>query len=282
MGTGAQTGAWLDVSTDLPPALQAPAAPAPEPSASPPMAPTLFPMESKSSKTDSVRAAGAPPACKHLVEKKTMTNPTTVIEVYPDTTEVNDYYLWSIFNFVYLNFCCLGFIALAYSLKSTAKRNGIPGSSRGRMAAGPHSPPQRGQVRLGRRGHRLEPGAAACAAGVGGPDGAHDDPQPPFSVGRSPAPPPGAPGPAWPTLTLTPGPARPALALAPGPARPALTFASSYSLFSHPFAHPTPSSSLPLTPPATLCNTLSSAPPPPRHPPGPSIRALCLVAHTPS
>ncbi|XP_027630128.1 interferon-induced transmembrane protein 10 isoform X2 [Tupaia chinensis] len=83
------------------------------------MAPTLFPMESKSSKTDSVRAAGAPSACKHLAEKKTMTNPTTVIEVYPDTTEVNDYYLWSIFNFVYLNFCCLGFIALAYSLKLT-------------------------------------------------------------------------------------------------------------------------------------------------------------------
>ncbi len=81
------------------------------------MAPTLFPMESKSSKTDSVRASGAPQACKHLAEKKTMTNPTTVIEVYPDTTEVNDYYLWSIFNFVYLNFCCLGFIALAYSLK---------------------------------------------------------------------------------------------------------------------------------------------------------------------
>ena len=81
------------------------------------MAPTLFPMEPKSSKTDSVRAAGAPPACKHLAEKKTMTNPTTVIEVYPDSAEVNDYYLWSIFNFVYLNFCCLGFIALAYSLK---------------------------------------------------------------------------------------------------------------------------------------------------------------------
>ncbi|EDM12123.1 rCG47462 [Rattus norvegicus] len=83
------------------------------------MAPTLFPMESKSSKTDSVRASGVPQACKHLAEKKTMTNPTTVIEVYPDTTEVNDYYLWSIFNFVYLNFCCLGFIALAYSLKRT-------------------------------------------------------------------------------------------------------------------------------------------------------------------
>uniref|UniRef100_G1RS95 Cathepsin D n=1 Tax=Nomascus leucogenys TaxID=61853 RepID=G1RS95_NOMLE len=95
---GSPKGCFACVSK--PPALQAPAAPAPEPSASPPMAPTLFPMESKSSKTDSVRAAGAPPACKHLAEKKTMTNPTTVIEVYPDTTEVNDYYLWSIFNFV--------------------------------------------------------------------------------------------------------------------------------------------------------------------------------------
>lgn len=71
-------------------------------------------MENKSCKGDSLRPPGQ---CKHLVEKKTMTNPTAVIEIYPDTTEVNDYYLWSIFNFVYLNFCCLGFIALAYSLK---------------------------------------------------------------------------------------------------------------------------------------------------------------------
>nr|XP_033783891.1 interferon-induced transmembrane protein 10 [Geotrypetes seraphini]XP_033783893.1 interferon-induced transmembrane protein 10 [Geotrypetes seraphini] len=50
------------------------------------------------------------------------TNPATVIEISPDTTEVNDYYLWSIFNFVYLNFCCLGFIALAYSLKVRDKK----------------------------------------------------------------------------------------------------------------------------------------------------------------
>ncbi|KAF7245408.1 Interferon-induced transmembrane protein 10 [Varanus komodoensis] len=71
-------------------------------------------MENKSCKGDSLRP---PVQCKHSVEKKTMTNPTTVIEICPDTTEVNDYYLWSIFNFVYLNFCCLGFIALAYSLK---------------------------------------------------------------------------------------------------------------------------------------------------------------------
>lgn len=127
---GSPKGCFTCVSK--PPALQAAAGPAPEPSASPPMAPTLFPMESKSSKTDSIRASGVPQACKHLAEKKTMTNPTTVIEVYPDTTEVNDYYLWSIFNFVYLNFCCLGFIALAYSLKVSLGGGGsrVNGASR--------------------------------------------------------------------------------------------------------------------------------------------------------
>ena len=135
---GSPKGCFACVSK--PPALQAPAAPAPEPSASPPMAPTLFPMESKSSKTDSVRAAGAPPACKHLAEKKTMTNPTTVIEVYPDTTEVNDYYLWSIFNFVSLNFCCLGFIALAYSLKVSWEDGGGAGGS-GEPRSGADPPP---------------------------------------------------------------------------------------------------------------------------------------------
>nr|XP_006134993.2 interferon-induced transmembrane protein 10 isoform X2 [Pelodiscus sinensis] len=97
----------------------------PKPPAIQPASPALAPasaacfMESKSCKGDSLRPAVQ---CKHSVEKKTMTNPTTVIEIYPDTTEVNDYYLWSIFNFVYLNFCCLGFIALAYSLKVRDKK----------------------------------------------------------------------------------------------------------------------------------------------------------------
>ncbi|XP_072495606.1 interferon-induced transmembrane protein 10 [Notamacropus eugenii] len=85
-------------------------------------APTLCPMEAKSCKADSVRTGTGSGPGKHSAEKKTMTNPTTVIEIYPDTTEVNDYYLWSIFNFVYLNFCCLGFIALAYSLKVRDKK----------------------------------------------------------------------------------------------------------------------------------------------------------------
>ncbi|XP_053544898.1 interferon-induced transmembrane protein 10 [Bombina bombina] len=79
-----------------------------------------------------------PPQCKHTLEREKKKNkppagpvsvttgksgpPVTVIEISPETTEVNDYYLWSIFNFVYLNFCCLGFIALAYSLKVRDKK----------------------------------------------------------------------------------------------------------------------------------------------------------------
>uniref|UniRef100_A0A6P5J678 Interferon-induced transmembrane protein 10 n=1 Tax=Phascolarctos cinereus TaxID=38626 RepID=A0A6P5J678_PHACI len=102
-----------------PPALQPSAAPS---AAAQGPAPTLCPMEAKSCKADSVRTGTGSGPGKHLAEKKTMTNPTTVIEIYPDTTEVNDYYLWSIFNFVYLNFCCLGFIALAYSLKVRDKK----------------------------------------------------------------------------------------------------------------------------------------------------------------
>lgn len=189
---GSPKGCFACVSK--PPALQAPAAPAPEPSASPPMAPTLFPMESKGGKTDSVRAGGAPPVCKHLAEKKTMTNPTTVIEVYPDTSEVNDYYLWSIFNFVYLNFCCLGFIALAYSLKVSvwgARRRGKhaplgpalserPGGARGateRGVASPGLPPapcgalgcveRPGVLRAGSRHRRLSQGPVLSAGHVG-------------------------------------------------------------------------------------------------------------------
>ncbi|XP_029439004.1 interferon-induced transmembrane protein 10 [Rhinatrema bivittatum] len=92
-------------------------------------------MENKGFRGD---ATWPPIQCKHALEKEKdkekekkkkmpttttkTTNPATVIEISPDTTEVNDYYLWSIFNFVYLNFCCLGFIALAYSLKVRDKK----------------------------------------------------------------------------------------------------------------------------------------------------------------
>ncbi|KAM5138282.1 interferon-induced transmembrane protein 10 [Mantella aurantiaca] len=92
-------------------------------------------MDNKSYKNE---GTWPPPQCKHTLEREKKKckyapgtvsvatvksgHPITVIEISPETTEVNDYYLWSIFNFVYLNFCCLGFIALAYSLKVRDKK----------------------------------------------------------------------------------------------------------------------------------------------------------------
>ncbi|XP_078077411.1 dispanin subfamily A member 2b-like [Mustelus asterias] len=35
---------------------------------------------------------------------------------------VRDHLLWSIFNFVYMNFCCLGFVALIYSVKARDRK----------------------------------------------------------------------------------------------------------------------------------------------------------------
>ncbi|XP_078077409.1 dispanin subfamily A member 2b-like [Mustelus asterias] len=47
---------------------------------------------------------------------------STVITVAPSVPPVQDHFLWSIFNFSYLNFCCLGFIALIYSVKSRDRK----------------------------------------------------------------------------------------------------------------------------------------------------------------
>ncbi|XP_078540160.1 interferon-induced transmembrane protein 10 [Lissotriton helveticus] len=116
--------------------------PPPPPPLPSPALPALPLMENKGFKGD---ATWPPAQCKHSLDKEKKkkklttvtttsttvttgtsavktTTPATVIEISPDTTEVNDYYLWSIFNFVYLNFCCLGFIALAYSLKVRDKK----------------------------------------------------------------------------------------------------------------------------------------------------------------
>ncbi|XP_078076926.1 dispanin subfamily A member 2b-like [Mustelus asterias] len=48
---------------------------------------------------------------------------STVITVAQnDVSLVRDHLLWSIFNFLYLNFCCLGFVALAFSVKSRDRK----------------------------------------------------------------------------------------------------------------------------------------------------------------
>ncbi|XP_059243480.1 interferon-induced transmembrane protein 1-like [Mustela nigripes] len=41
---------------------------------------------------------------------------TTVIDIRGETA-VPDHIVWSLFNTIFLNWCCLGFMAFAYSVK---------------------------------------------------------------------------------------------------------------------------------------------------------------------
>ncbi|XP_060694950.1 dispanin subfamily A member 2b-like [Hemiscyllium ocellatum] len=47
---------------------------------------------------------------------------TTVVNVAPNVTSVRDNFLWSIFNFAFMNFCCLGFVAMVFSVKSRDRK----------------------------------------------------------------------------------------------------------------------------------------------------------------
>ncbi|XP_041053697.1 dispanin subfamily A member 2b-like [Carcharodon carcharias] len=47
---------------------------------------------------------------------------TTVVTMAPNVLSVRDHLPWSIFNFFYLNFCCLGFVALVFSVKSRDRK----------------------------------------------------------------------------------------------------------------------------------------------------------------
>ncbi|XP_047679685.1 interferon-induced transmembrane protein 1-like [Prionailurus viverrinus] len=46
---------------------------------------------------------------------------TTVINIQTETS-VPDHIVWSLFNTVYMNWCCLGFVAFAYSVKSRDRK----------------------------------------------------------------------------------------------------------------------------------------------------------------
>nr|CAI9704831.1 unnamed protein product [Rangifer tarandus platyrhynchus] len=46
---------------------------------------------------------------------------TTVISI-PRETSVPDHIVWSLFNTVFMNWCCLGFVAFAYSVKSRDRK----------------------------------------------------------------------------------------------------------------------------------------------------------------
>ncbi|XP_057583958.1 interferon-induced transmembrane protein 3-like [Hippopotamus amphibius kiboko] len=46
---------------------------------------------------------------------------TTVINIQSETS-VPDHIVWSLFNTIFMNWCCLGFVAFAYSVKSRDRK----------------------------------------------------------------------------------------------------------------------------------------------------------------
>ncbi|XP_063293505.1 dispanin subfamily A member 2b-like [Pelobates fuscus] len=47
---------------------------------------------------------------------------TTVVSIQPNNVPVRDHLVWSIFNTAYLNTCCLGLLALVFSVKSRDRK----------------------------------------------------------------------------------------------------------------------------------------------------------------
>ncbi|EFB20435.1 hypothetical protein PANDA_019712, partial [Ailuropoda melanoleuca] len=46
---------------------------------------------------------------------------TTVVTIHTETA-VPDHIVWSLFNTIFMNWCCLGFVAFAYSVKSRDRK----------------------------------------------------------------------------------------------------------------------------------------------------------------
>lgn len=75
--------------------------------------------------------AGVPPTYEMLKEEHEVAVlgppqssapvPTTVINIRAETA-VPDHVVWSLFNTVFMNWCCLGFVAFAYSVKSRDRK----------------------------------------------------------------------------------------------------------------------------------------------------------------
>ncbi|XP_069595126.1 interferon-induced transmembrane protein 1-like isoform X1 [Ranitomeya imitator] len=47
---------------------------------------------------------------------------STVVTIMPESPPVRDHIIWSLFNTMYLNFCCLGFLAFVFSIKSRDRK----------------------------------------------------------------------------------------------------------------------------------------------------------------
>uniref|UniRef100_A0A6I8S9S4 Interferon-induced transmembrane protein 1 n=1 Tax=Xenopus tropicalis TaxID=8364 RepID=A0A6I8S9S4_XENTR len=59
---------------------------------------------------------------------------TTLVNIIPGELSIRDHLPWSIFNTFYINFCCLGFIAVIFSVKSRDRK--VIGDRIGAMSYG--------------------------------------------------------------------------------------------------------------------------------------------------
>ncbi|KAG9475634.1 hypothetical protein GDO78_003831 [Eleutherodactylus coqui] len=70
----------------------------------------------------------APPSYEPLKEGTPFRNcpaqtvQSTVVTITPDSPPVRDHLIWSIFNTIYFNCCCLGLLALVFSVKSRDRK----------------------------------------------------------------------------------------------------------------------------------------------------------------
>ncbi|XP_072495680.1 dispanin subfamily A member 2b-like [Notamacropus eugenii] len=55
--------------------------------------------------------------------QKTQEDPaSTIINVHSYEPPAKDFLVWSVFNTLYMNFCCLGFMALVFSVKARDRK----------------------------------------------------------------------------------------------------------------------------------------------------------------
>ena len=65
---------------------------------------------------------------------------STVVNIHRET-EVPDHFVWSLFNSIYFNICCLGLVAFTYSVKVggclAASQESVCGPQRSPCSQGP-------------------------------------------------------------------------------------------------------------------------------------------------
>ncbi|XP_068964066.1 interferon-induced transmembrane protein 1-like [Petaurus breviceps papuanus] len=74
-----------------------------------------------------INRAFSPPNYELLSEERELRTPgqdpgSTVINIHSYEAPAKDFFIWSVFNTLYMNFCCLGFMALVFSVKARDRK----------------------------------------------------------------------------------------------------------------------------------------------------------------